>query len=80
MTNPMLKAAARALREQSPFDNDAHDYSQEVGIVITAIEPMIRADERAQVEREIVEWLRGLCMHLSDVYADAIEAGEHRSG
>jgi hypothetical protein len=55
-----------------------NDHTAEAYAAITAIEPMIRA----QVEREIVEWLRGPdCDSDSRSalgYADAIEAGEYR--
>lgn len=76
MTNPMIETAARALANAPGEDGRCalYYYKNLAQAAITAIEPMIRA----QAEREIVEWLRGLCMHLSDVYADAIEAGEYR--
>ncbi len=83
MTNPMTEAAARAMREcqkqnwnlELGFDEDVDDLAQ---AAITAIEPMIRADERAKTEREIVEWLREQDGHGYDhMRADCIEAGEH---
>ena len=71
------------IRSGGNYDvNEPHrmDYTDGAEAAITAIEPMIRADERAQVEREIVEWLRG--DGDSDWFdpdcADAIEAGEYR--
>jgi hypothetical protein len=80
MTNPMIEAAARALAISwfgSGIDEVAvTEVRPDAIAAITAIEPMIRA----QVEREIVEWLRG--DGDSDWFdpdcADAIEAGEYR--
>ncbi|MEN6301330.1 MAG: hypothetical protein ABFE07_20580 [Armatimonadia bacterium] len=82
MTNPMIEAAARAMADLVRRNGIVPKYSDYAQAAITAIEPMIRADERAQVEREIVEWLRGPdCDSDSGSalgYAAAIEAGEYR--
>jgi hypothetical protein len=88
MTNPMIEAAARAIAAVPGYEEVLNEADGELlaQAAITAIEPMIRADERAQVEREIVEWLRDR-KEMSAFYidhvetaqaADAIEAGEYR--
>ena len=94
MTNPMIEAAARAIAKEKGIEicSDAMYQFSTFGplaqAAITAIEPMIRADERAQAEREIVEWLRNGaikawgadCTGESETafYARAIEAGEYK--
>ncbi len=79
MTDPMIEAVARAMKYAAlaegwitePVCDDQMDSFR---ILATAIEPMIRA----QVEREIVEWLREQDGHGYDhMRADCIEAGEH---
>jgi thermostable 8-oxoguanine DNA glycosylase len=90
MTNPMTEAAARAIHtrvsssmgETLSWDDEFPEvragFIADAQAAITAIEPMIRADERAKVEREIVEWLREQDGHGYDhMRADCIEAGEH---
>lgn len=81
MTNPITEAAARAIAKEKGIEicSDAMYQFSTFGplaqAAITAIEPMIRA----QVEREIVEWLRGNAMgERWRALADAIKAGEYR--
>lgn len=86
MTDPMTEAAARAIAvTEGEYDKGTlsewitgWEIEQAAQAAITAIEPMIRADERAKTEREIVEWLREQDGHGYDhMRADCIEAGEH---
>ncbi len=89
MTDPMIEAAARAIHTRvsssmgatlswdDEFPEVRAGFIADAQAAITTIEPMIRA----QVEREIVEWLRE---RPSQYYqgrtmaASAIERGEYR--